>query len=174
MKEYKAGWRYYFFLTFFIGVVLLGMRVIFMLLAGRISDENGQLTKTISYGLAIMIGIVLSTHVLTVFNLLKQIILHKGSVVTLSDYGIENTVVFINLFAFMIVVPVKIIPWEAVTYYDEDYNPYIRVDVTEVECGGVAKLLLKVLGYHFCLSFVKPEVTSMDLLMYKERFNLKY
>ena len=174
MKQYKATWRYYFFLIFFSLASLLGLRVLFMLFNGQVKfDDNEAIDRFLVIITCTMIIIVLSTWISSCLRMLFQLIKHKKSLVTITPNGIENTLVFINLFAFVIVSPVKLIPWEAVKYYDGDENPYIRINVNMVKAGWFAKLLLRVLGYHFCYSFVKPIVSSDDVEDYEYRFSSK-
>lgn len=173
MKEYKVGWRVYVFLCLFIILLLGTANAIAMLLTGQVADENGEIDKVFNIIVSAMLSIVLFTYAYTTYNTLRQLFKFKGNGLTITSNGIENTVVFIYVLAFIIVVPVKQIPWEAVTYYDPNNNaPYIRVKRSQVEAGWFAKLLL-LLGYHFCYSFVKPCVTDEDIAPYKYRFNIK-
>ncbi len=176
MKEYRAAWRYYFFTALFTCVTFLGMYVIWMLLSGRVSFSDGEMNKIIAILLSIMIGVVLCTYAITAFNLIKQLVKHKRCVLTVTSAGVENTLVFIAVLAFVIVLPVKLIPWEAVTYYDTDLDkngsPYIRVKTKYVDAGLLAKFALMIMGYSFCISFVKPCVSYNEVDCYKERFNL--
>ncbi len=174
MKKYIASWRYYFFLIFFSLASLLGLRVLFMLLNGEVKyEDNEALDKMLVIITSTVIIIVLSTWILSCLRMISQLIRNKKSLLTITPSGIENTLVFINLFAFIIVAPVKLIPWESVKYYDGDDAPYIRVNVNMVTAGWFAKLLLRVLGYHFCYSFVKPAVSVDDVEDYEYRFASK-
>ena len=169
--KYKAAWRYYFFLILFSSVALLGAKVIFMLLNGEIMYEDEPMHKSVAILISIPLCVVLSNYVITSYTLLRQLIKFEKSVVTITPEGIENTLVFLNLFAFIFVLPVKLIPWEAVKYFDEE-NTYIRVNTKLVKAGWFAKLLLLVLGYQFCYSFIKPNVKSEEITPYQHLFKL--
>ena len=117
MKAYKATWRYYFFLILFTVVTLMGAWGLYMLLAGKVSFGN-DLTAGENRFLCIFASVVLFFPILSylqsAYYLWRQIIKFKGAVITLTDAGVENTLVFIWLFAFVFIRPVKFIPWEAV------------------------------------------------------------
>ncbi len=172
MKKYKLNWRYWFFCLLFIGILTLGIRVLLMVINGEIVDESGAVVE---FDLLLApIVLVLFTYFITVVSLLKILFQNKGCGLLITDRGIENTVVFIALFAFVIVVPVKLIPWEAIKYCDKgEKSLYIRVYKKEIEAGFFAKLIISVLGYSFCQGFIKPDVTEEDIEKYKHRFSLK-
>lgn len=170
MKEYKAGWRYYFFLIFFSLVSVLGARVIWMLLSGEVMDGDEEMSRGMAIFLSVLIGLAFSTYIETAAVLLWQLIRFDGCALEITENGIENTLVYVNILAFMFVFPVKRIPWEAVKYADFDDEPYIRVDTKQVRAGWFAKAILFVLGYHFCLPFVKPKVSCDDVRCYQHRF----
>lgn len=171
MKEYKLAWRVYFFLILFTGVCLLGIRVIYMLLNGEVSDNGEEMSRVVAVVISLMLGVVLLSYIFTTLRLWIQLIKYDRCGLFITENGIENTVVFINVLAFVIVVPVRLIPWESVTYYDVvDKTPYIRVKTRLVKAGWIAKLLLGIMGYTFCYSFVKPNVEDADIEPYKYRF----
>ena len=118
MKAYKATWRYYFFLILFSLASILGLRVLYMLMNGQVSDENGEpLDKLFVILTCTIIIVVLLTWIPTCLKMLWQLFKYK-SLLTITPNGIENTLVVLYMFAFVIVIPVKLIPWEAVKYYD--------------------------------------------------------
>lgn len=174
MKEYKLNWRFWFFFILFSVVVLIGIRVIYMMLTGQVVDENNeQIGFIFALFICFPLSLVLLTYLLSVISMGKLLIKNHGCGLKLTDAGIENTVVFFFIFAFAIIAPVKCIPWEAVKYYDydkEDKFPYIRINTKMVQAGFFAKLLLKLFGYQFCHSFVKPNVTDEDINLYKHKF----
>ena len=174
MKEYKAGWRYYFFLIFFFLVSLMGIRVIWMLLNGEVLNGDEEMSREMAIFLSVMMGLAFSTYIETAVALIWQLVRFRGCCLQITASGVENTLVYVNILAFVLVLPVKRIPWEAVKYADlDDQTPYIRVDPKQVEAGTLAKLLLKILGFQFALSFVKPQVTSEDVKPFVHRFSVK-
>ncbi|MBE6975293.1 MAG: hypothetical protein E7436_07365 [Ruminococcaceae bacterium] len=173
MKDYKAGWRYYFFLIFFALASALGIRVIWMLLGGEVMDGDEEMGRGMAIVLSVLIALAFSTYIETSVVMLWQLLRFHGSVLRITDNGVENTLVYVNVLAFVFVFPVKLIPWDAVKYADlEDEVPYIRLKTKEVDAGGLAKLILWILGYQFCLPFVKPKVSSDDVKQYCHRFSV--
>lgn len=177
MKAYKATWRYYFFLILFTVVTLMGAWGLYMLLAGKVSFGD-DLTAGENRFLCIFASVVLFFPILSylqsAYYLWRQIIKFKGAVITLTDAGVENTLVFIWLFAFVFIRPVKFIPWEAVKYYDGgEGHPYIRLHTREIQARWLARLILRMQGFMFLYSFVKPCVSKTDIEGYAHRFKLE-
>lgn len=177
MKTYKAAWRYYFFAILFTVVSLLGARVLYMLLTEGVSfgdDLTAGENKFLCIFAAVVLFFPLLSYLRSAWYLWRQLIKFKGAVITLTDAGIENTLVFSWLFAFVFIRPVKLIPWESVKYYDEDDgHPYVRLRTKEVRARWLARLILRLWGYMFLVSFVKPRVLSEDVEIYRERFTLE-
>ena len=177
MKTYKAAWRYYFFLILFTGTSLLGARVEQMLLWGQVSfgdDLTAGENKFLCIFAAVLLFFPILSYIRSSYYLWRQLIKFKGAVITLTDRGIENTLVFTWLFALVFIRPVKLIPWEAVKFYDEDDgHPYIRLHTKEVRARWLAKLILRMWGFIFLHSFVKPKVSAEDVNAYKHRFSLE-
>ena len=177
MKTYKATWRYYFFAILFTAVTLLGARALYMLFAGQVSfgdDLTAGENKFLCIFAAVVLFFPLLSYLRSALCLWIQILRYKSAVITLTDRGIENTLVFTWLFAFVFIRPVKLIPWEAVKYYaPEDSHPYVRLRVKKVKAGWLDRLILRLKGYIFLVSFVKPRVLSEDVEIYHDRFTLE-
>lgn len=177
VKTYKAAWRYYFFLILFTSVTLMGARVLYMLLAGEVSfgdDLTAGENRFLCIFAAVVLFFPLLSYLRSSFYLWRQLIKFKGAVITLTDAGVENTLVFVWLFAFVFIRPVKLIPWEAVKYYDENEgHPYIRLHTKEVQARWLARLILRLQGFLFHYSFVKPRVSAEDISSYSHRFRLE-
>ena len=177
MKTYKAAWRYYFFAILFTAVSLMGARALYMLFAGQVSfgdDLTAGENKFLCIFAAVVLFFPLLSYLRSAWYLWRQLIRFKSAVITLTDRGIENTLVFTWLFAFVFIRPVKLIPWEAVKYYaPEDGHPYVRLRAKEVKAGWLARLILRLKGYIFLVSFVKPRVLSEDVEIYRDRFSLE-
>ena len=177
MKTYKAAWRYYFFAILFTAVSLMGARALYMLFAGQVSfgdDLTAGENKFLCIFAAVVLFFPLLSYLRSALCLWIQILRYKSAVITLTDRGIENTLVFTWLFAFVFIRPVKLIPWEEVKYCDtENSHPYVRLRVKKVKAGWLARLILRLKGYIFLVSFVKPRVLSEDVEIYRDRFSLE-
>ncbi len=165
MIERKFNWKVYTFIVFFSFVLFMAGKAVYMLLGGQVTDESG---KTLNGALAIipsiLIIIVCSTYLLTVLSLLKNVLKYKGKAFTIDEKGIHNTLTFINFFAFIFVLPIKFIPWSAVSYVDMSGGPmYIRVKVKECKMSLLAKLVVSIKGYAFCYSFKKGNLKENEI-----------
>lgn len=172
MKEYKLNWRYWFFFVLFLITLVFGCRAEYLFLTGQMLDENGEKLGFLwSLILAVVIASVLVFYLASFVNMLRLLLQNKGCGLKISDAGIENTAVVLQFLAFVLVLPVKYIPWKSVKYYSAaDNTPYIRVDTKQVQAGFAAKIILKISGYNFCKGFVKPCVVSEDIECYLYKF----
>lgn len=171
MKEFKLNWRFWFFVMFLIAVCLFGAAAVSMLLKNEVALEEGPMPPVLSWFLAVLISVVLLSYLYSSIVMLWQTFRHEGLGLTLTPAGIENSVVYINLLAFIIVAPVKLIPWEAIHYTDfDEKTPYVRVRIRKVDAGFPAKAILFIMGYHFCRGFVRPCVTVEDIQKYQHKF----
>ncbi len=171
MKTHKVGWSAWFLTVFLAAVIALGVKVIVMLLAGEVAMEDGPMDPTYARVLAIVSALVLLTWLISVLTMLRQLIFYRGTELTLTHEGIEHTTVTVVILAFVLVLPIKFIPWEAVTYYGKkDGHPYVKVDTGRVKASFVAKAILKASGYAFCGNACRPPVTVEEVERYQHRF----
>ena len=165
MKEYKLNTRFLICLVLLLGVVALAVKVIYMMLTGQVLDENGEaLGKGFEILISALIAIVISTYIYSAAVMLRQYIRFSGSAFELTHDGIENTMTCINLFAVILVFPVRCIPWEAVKCVRREADHYVaEIDTSQLKVNFLSKLILKISGYHFCNKFTKENVTEAEL-----------
>ena len=121
MFEKKFNWKIWFFILLFGGTLLMASYVVFLLLTNRIADENGSPLPPVLIGICcFIICLVCSTYATTFIALLRRVIVHKNTAFRIDEEGIHNTVVYVYLFAFVIVSNIKFIPWSAVYYIDSE------------------------------------------------------
>lgn len=175
MKQYKLNWRYWFFVILFGGIQPLGYKAVYMLWNNEVTYEDGvTVERAVVVFMCMAISFILLVYLSSVINLLVLYIKNKGCGLTITEKGIENTVVIFKFLALFIIVPVKLIPWEAIKYYNKDNGElYIRVKKRQVEAGLLGKLIISVLGYQFCQGLVKPAVKPEDIEKYEHRFSNK-
>lgn len=161
--EHKLNWRFHFWWVLLSGVILLGGRVIYMLFTGQVSDEDGPLPTVISALFGGLLTVVMLSYAAAVITSWHHLLTCKGQAFTISPEGIENTVLVINVLAFVLVLRVRFIPWSSVKYKDFDRGVYLRVRIREVRCGLLAKLVLAVLGYSFCQGMIKPSLSEAEI-----------
>lgn len=165
MFEKKFNWKIWFFIFLFGGIVFMASYVVLLLVTNQIVDEDGLPLHPLLIGfMCFMFCLVCSTYVATFITLLKQVTVHKNTAFRVDEEGIHNTLVFVYLFAFVIVCNVKLIPWSAVRYVDneEKEGMYIRVKSKEVSTSFIGRLIIGILGYHFCYSFTKTKFSQVE------------
>lgn len=167
MTEKKFNRKIYFIMILFGCILPLAARVVFMLAAGEIVDENNvPLSAGLAAFLCFVIIFVCSTYAVTFIVLLRQVIKFKNTAFTADSRGIHNTVVIMNLFAVVIAAPVRYIPWKAVSCADrDDVSVYIRVKTREIEASAIAKLILKIGGYRFCHGLISRGLSFGEVNM---------
>lgn len=167
MKEHKLNTRFLICLIVLAVVVALAIRVVYMGLTGQIHDETGEaMDKSTDVILSTLIALVTSTYLYSLITMLRQYIFCFGNAFELTERGIEHTMVYMNLFALIFVIPVKCIPWEAVKYVSLDNKGYkASVDTKMVKANFLVRFALR-LGYGFCYKFTKQNITEEELRLY--------
>lgn len=164
MFEKKFNWKIYFFIFLFGVTVTMGVRVVLLLITNQVSDENDSPLPPMMIGIMCsVICLVCSTYLMTFISLVKQVISHKNVAFRIDEAGIHDTVVYIYLFAFVLVCNIKFIPWSAVRYVDSDNDGiYIRMDRRQVSASFMGKIIIGILGYHFCHSFTAKKLSTKE------------
>jgi len=163
-NTYKLNIRYLIcFLSLFFILLLTG-RVFYMMLQGQVSVEDEEVNVKL---LPILLGLPVSSYLFSFVVMLRQYIVHKGNALTLTERGIENTLTFTVILAFVFVLPVKCIPWSAIKSLDDSEGFFhIRIKTGMAQTSKLAKGILWIRGYRFCYKFMKPEVTGEDINLF--------
>ena len=169
MKQYKLNWKFWLFIVFFSVLMALGFMAALSMFRGGVVDENGE---DIGLLMPVLIMIVLSTWLISLVNLISLYIKNKGCGMFITGKGIENTFVCRIVFSFIIALPVRLIPWEAIKECEKENGfLHIRVNKNEIEAGFLAKLIISIVGFSFCKGFIKTDITEKDIEKYKHRFS---
>lgn len=165
MIEKKLSRKIYFLIVFLCAVILTAFRAIFLLTGGQVVDEtNAPLSSTLVIFICLVIVVVCCTYAITVFTLTRQVIKLKSTAFVVDAQGIHCTFVIINLFAFVIAVPVKHIPWESVSYINtNEDNIHIRMDTKKLNACFLAKIILVLSGYRFCQTLITAKLTTDEI-----------
>lgn len=157
MFEKRLNKSIYFSVVFLIGLPTF---VIFTLLKNTPSSGNifgFEDISTFEYWFIIsFIGLICLVCISSVLVLLRQIVKFNNIAFTVDREGIHDTFVSIILFSFIIILPVKLIPWNAVKEIKKD-DEKLRLEINrkEVVTSPVAKIILGIFGYDFCHSAIK-------------------
>lgn len=163
---HKWGVWYYIAMIGLGAVVALGMEVVYMLANGKVQYEGGPMPQTEANILAIVMAIILITYAISALSMLMHLIAFKGAAMEVTEEGIENTLTAIVILAFVVVLPVKKIPWNAMTRTknaDKDMGIHVKVDKELVEAAPAAKMILRIRGFNFCKSFCRPAFVEEEL-----------
>ncbi len=168
MFEKKLSKSIYFTVVFLIGLPIF---VAFMLLRNTPSSGNIFGFEDISefeyWFIISLITLICLVCVSSVLVLLRQIIKFNNIAFTVDREGIHDTFVSIILFSFIIILPIKLIPWSAVKEIKKDDDKLkMEINREEVVASPVAKLILGIFGYDFCQSAIKDLYENeMNIIM---------
>lgn len=165
MIKKKFNWKIYFLIILFGCILLLAAYAVFILATGQVVDDNNlPLTGAVVVFMCLIIIAVCSTYAVTVVVLLRQIIKFKNTAFEVDKYGIHNTFIMMNVFAFVLAVPIKHISWKAVSNVEsDDVGVYIRVNTRGLEVSFIAKFVFKITGYRFCNTFITPKLSCEEI-----------
>ena len=128
MQKHKMNWRFWFFTGLFGLISAMAVYVIALLLRGGVSDENGNVIGgAFRFIMVFLFSLVALTYLFSFFTMLRQYFFFVGSAFEITANGIENTMTFVCLGAFIFVFPVRRIPWHAITTCMVDEGIYIRM-----------------------------------------------
>lgn len=162
--KYKFNRKFWLTVVFFGGVAVLGICVLLGIIKDEIGAAGGVIDKSIASPVNIAIAVCLCSYLLTAGVLVQTYINNKGCGFTVTDDGIENTFIVFNFLAIYLALPVRLIPWDAITgIHVEETGTYITVDKKKVRTGALGQLVLGKSGYYFCRGLVTPQVQKQDI-----------
>ncbi len=171
MISKKFNWSVYFIIILLSSVILLGTRVICLLLTNQVKDEaNADLPFVLICFMVCAFSVVLLSYLCTVICLLIRIFKYKQQALYIDEHGIHNTLICINLLAFIFVGKIDFIPWSAVSYFDKE-ELYIRVKTKAIKASPMGKLLVFVLGYNFLERMIKPKFNEEEKMLIEQYIN---
>ncbi len=160
MQKYKLNWRFWFF-----SLLLSIISIVFIInLPEVLADIRIDNPKTDGNGeniVLVILMLIIPIYLITSLTMFFQYFRFNGCGLKITNKGIENTYVFTIILAFVIFVPIKLIPWEAVkTYKNENDLPVIEVDPKKIKANFIAKWIISIMNYNFCYPFVKPKISK--------------
>ena len=156
MFEKKLSKSIYFSVVFLIGLPAF---VVFMLWRNTPSSGNifgFEDISTFEYWFIIsLIALICLVCISSVLVLIRQIVKFNSIAFTVDREGIHDTFVSIIIFSFIIILPVKLIPWSTVKEAKKDDDKLsLEINRKEVIASPVAKIILGIFGYDFCKSAI--------------------
>lgn len=146
----KLNKGYWLFFAFLLAVGGEAIWFACELLSGRVMTENGLMDKSESLLLGIGVLLIALTWIWSALVMLSYCV--KGVAFVMDEKGISQTFVGFGFLAFIVMLPVKQIPWDAVVAVTKDENGALKLKLQtgKVKASFFAKLILK-MGYTFPL-----------------------
>lgn len=158
MLSFKWSFKFWIALIALILALILVGRVTWSWLNDGITLEDGT---DPGIALDVMMCLALAVAASWLWSaaaMLRHCAAHGGSAYTLTAEGIEDALTCRIVLAFIFVLPVKCIPWEAVTYADAEVC-YIRARRKNIRAGFLARTAVAVYGFQLSHAFMKPKMT---------------
>ncbi len=157
MFEKRLSKSIYFSVVFLIGLVAFVGFTVYKQYSESGSVFGLEDASVFEYWFIIAaVGLICLVCLSSVFVLLRQITKFNNTAFTVDREGIHDTFISVTIFAFIIILPVKLIPWNAVKELkNDDGDLTLEINRKEVVASPVAKIILGIFGYNFCRSSVK-------------------
>lgn len=158
--------KFYIFAFILLCFVLLGWYGIYFLNTNEVLlHDNLPMdvqTKTIA---TVLLSIVLFTWTVSLFTMIKQIISSKAFYI--DEGGIHCTATGIIIFAFIIIVPVRNIPFDATkSIFVESDVLTVKVDKSKIDINPLFRLFVRG-EYRFFNGFILEEQDDIKLELEK-------
>jgi len=157
MFEKRLSKSIYFSVIFLIGLVTFVGFTIYKQYSESGSIFGLEDASAFEYWFIIAaVGLICLVCLSSVFVLLRQITKFNNTAFTVDHEGIHDTFISVTIFAFILILPVKLIPWNAVKEIkNDDGDLSLEINRKEVVASPVAKIILGIFGYNFCRSSIK-------------------
>ena len=144
----KLNKGYWLFFAFLLAVACAAIWFAVELLGGSVMAENGPMEKEQSLLLGIGVLLIALSWIWSAWVMLSFCV--KGVAFVMDENGISQTFVGFGFLAFIVMLPVKQIPWDAVVAVTKDENGSLKLKLQtgKVKAPFLAKLILK-MGYSF-------------------------
>ena len=132
--EFKAklNAKFYAACILLFGVVIFGWYGVYFLNANEIMMEDAPMDPGTKLVFTVLLSAIVLSWSVSFLALMRQILL--GRAFTLDDEGVHDTATAVNLLAFIFVVPVRKIPYDAIEKIDEENGTLtLHIDKRKVE-----------------------------------------
>ncbi len=131
--------------TLFAGIIAYG--IVFLLTNTILMDD-----EPMPFGLKLIFAVLFSVVEIGILNMVIRLwvrIFGKKGAMTLTSRGIEDTFMIFTVFAFWTVLPIRCIPWEAISEFGKEEN-MLLVDASKLSsenAGFFARIMLRFGGF---------------------------
>ncbi len=174
MAEYKPNGRFWFITLLNFALSAMSAYAVIFTFKNEIKfsgRHEGMTEETLIY----VFGFAAACFLISGSAIVLHLIKNKGNVMTVSYEGVSNGLVISMLGCFFIIIPVKFIPWQAITEVDDEQNGLIvaRLETSKIKANPLAKLILKITGFNFCSGLITPALHKEDIMMFSDLFTVK-
>ena len=172
MMKAKLNFKFYIVFALLLGSVVLAWYGIYFLNANEILVEDGSpLDASTKMLFTILTSLVAISWTISLFTLLRQIIV--GSAFYMDKDGIHTTATAFIIFAFIFIVPIKTIPYDAIDRISVENGVLsMTFDKSKIEVFPIFKPLVRK-EYHFFLGYTSEKQSeikqTIDVFMENHR-----
>ena len=149
----KWGWRIYAAAVLLLGAVCIAVDAIWFLQSHSVEMDGAPMSPAVKGLFTLLSGAVTVSWVISLVAVVGRLI--GGTAWRMDETGIHSTLNGTILFAFIFVIPVKHIPWAAVSSLAvEDGVLTARIDKKAVSVFPIFRPFLRK-SYHFCQGFTE-------------------
>ena len=144
--------RFYICTIALLGITVFGWYALWFLNVNEILIEgNTPMDLETKRIFTVIMGVVVLSWTASLFVLVRQIFLNKAF--WLDGEGIHQTLTAVNILAFIFIVPIKTIPFSAISkIYEEDGVLTVETDKSQLEMPFLVRLFANK-KYHFLKGF---------------------
>lgn len=152
----KLNLKFYIVMVLLFGITVLGWYGLFFLNANQIlMEDNTPMDSQTKILFSVVIGFAVLSWTFSLFAILKQMFV--GYAFSIDESGINRTLTAINIFAFIFVVPIKNIPFDAIEKVSkEDGTLTINIDKSKIEVSSIFRIFARK-KYHFFAGFTEAK-----------------
>ena len=171
MLKAKLSVKFYIVSILLLILVLFGWYGVYFLNANEIlMEDNAPMDSGTKMILTVLMSVVLLSWSLSLVTVIRQMVL--GYAFYIDESGINTTATANMVLAFIFVVPVKLIPYDAIQKITEE-NGILSVEIDKSKIKSASALKLFVRGkYHFFSGFTKEKTEKIkEIINLNERKN---
>jgi len=166
----KLSAKFYFLAVLLLGIVILGWYGVYFLNANEIlMEDDSPMDLNTKKWLTVAMCLIVSSWTLSLLTVIRQIFL--GYAFYMDESGICSTSSIMVLLAFVFVVPVKRIPYDAIEWVGEENGLFlIKINKSKIEVFPIFRPLVRKEYYFFSgLTKEKTEIIreTLDFFMRK-------
>lgn len=160
----RLNLRYYIVSVIMLCLVVFVWYGIYFLNSNEIlMEDNTPMDAEIKSVLTVLMSVVAVSWTISLLILIRQMFL--GCAFSIDEDGIRNTATANLILAFIFVVPVKRIPYNAIQQISEENGILtIRIDKSKIQTLPILKLFIRK-DYHFFLGFTKEKTENIKVAL---------